>query len=243
VALHNARSVSSDLQAPPAAATSTISGDDARRRWLPSWPPSLPQAVILVAALCLVAGVVGWRLAQDDHPGRGSVDAGFLEDMQTHHLQALEIGYAYLEHGSNPTLRHIARDIISTQGIEVGQMRSVLSEWGLQPSPDPEGTAMAWMHEPHPAQQMPGMATGADLDRLRNARGVEADDLFTQLMIRHHQGGIHMAEFVATDAETSNIRNFARGMAAGQRSEIGEINAVRRELGLEPVLQDDPASE
>ena len=235
--------VETGARAAPAEVRTADSGDDARRRWLPSWPPSLPQAVILVAALCLVAGVVGWRLAQDDHPGRGSVDAGFLEDMQTHHLQALEIGYAYLEHGSNPTLRHIARDIISTQGIEVGQMRSVLSEWGLQSSPDPEGTAMAWMHEPHPAQQMPGMATGADLDRLRNVQGVEADDLFAQLMIRHHEGGIHMAEFAATDAETSNIRNFARGMAAGQRSEIGEINAVRRELGLEPVLQGDPASE
>ena len=219
------------------------SGDDTRRRWLPTWPPSLPQAVILVAALCLVTGVVGWRLAQADHPSRGSVDAGFLEDMQTHHLQALEIGYAYLEHGSNPTLRHIARDIISTQGIEVGQMRSVLSEWGFQSTPDPEGAAMAWMHEPHPAQQMPGMATGADLDRLRSAQGVEADDLFTQLMIRHHEGGIHMAEFAGTDAETSNIRNFARGMAASQRSEIGEINAVRRELGLAPILQGNPASE
>jgi len=87
------------------------------------------------------------------------------------------------------------------------------------------------------------MATGADLDRLRNAQGEEADDLFTQLMIRHHEGGIHMAEFAATDAETSNIRNFARGMAASQRSEIGEINAVRSRVGLEPVLQDDPASE
>jgi uncharacterized protein (DUF305 family) len=56
-------------------------------------------------------------------------------------------------------------------------------------------------------------------------------------MIRHHEGGIHMAGFAATDAETSNIRNFARGMAASQRSEIGEINAVRSRLGLAPVLQ------
>ena len=50
-------------------------------------------------------------------------------------------------------------------------------------------------------------------------------------------------EFAGTDAETSNIRNFARGMAASQRSEIGEINAVRRELGLAPILQGNPASE
>jgi uncharacterized protein (DUF305 family) len=212
-------------------------GDDTRRRRLPSWPPTLPQAVILIAALCLIAGVAGWRLAQVDHPGSGSVDVGFLSDMQTHHLQALELGYAYLEHGTDPTLQHIAHDIITDQGIEVGQMRAVLSEWGFRSTPDPEGTAMAWMHEPHPAQQMPGMATPADLDRLRAAQGLEADDLFSQLMIRHHEGGIHMADFVATDAQAGNIRNFARGMAASQRSEIGEINAVRRRLGLAPVLQ------
>jgi uncharacterized protein (DUF305 family) len=221
----------------PADGVATAGGDDTRHRWLPSWPPSLPQAVILVAALCLIAGLVGWRLARDDHPGRNSVDVGFLEDMQTHHLQALELGYAYLEHGTDPTLQHIAHDIITDQGIEVGQMRGVLSEWGFPATPNPEGTAMAWMHEPHPAQQMPGMATPADLDRLRAAQGLEADDLFSQLMIRHHEGGIHMADFVATGAETSNIRNFARGIAASQRSEIGEINAVRARLGLTPVLQ------
>ena len=228
-------SLETDARAEPGEFQPADGGDDTRRRWLPTWPPSLPQAVILVAALCLVAGVLGWRLAQDDHPGRGSVDAGFLEDMQTHHLQAVEIGFAYLEHGSNPTLRQIAHDIVIDQGIEVGQMRSVLSEWGFQSIPNPQGTAMAWMHEPHPAQQMPGMATGADVERLRGAEGLEADDLFTQLMIHHHDGGIHMADFAATDAQTSNIRNFARGVAAGQRSEIGEINLVRRQLGLEPV--------
>ncbi|HKA93909.1 MAG TPA: DUF305 domain-containing protein, partial [Acidimicrobiia bacterium] len=103
---------------PPADVDATAGGADTRRRWLPSWPPSLPQAVILAAALCLIAGLVGWRLAQADHPGRDSVDVGFLEDMQTHHLQALELGYAYLEHGTDPTLQHIAHDIITDQGIE-----------------------------------------------------------------------------------------------------------------------------
>jgi uncharacterized protein (DUF305 family) len=205
------------------------------RRWLRSWPPSLPQALVLVVALCLVSGVIGWRLAQDDHPGQGSVDVGFLEDMQTHHLQALELGYAYLEHGSDPTLRHIARDIITFQGVEVGQMRSVLSDWGEPAAPDPTGTAMAWMHERRPAQQMPGMATGDELNRLREAQSPDADELFSRLMIVHHDGGIHMADYAAANADTGNIRNFARGVADTQRSEIAELNALRTRLGFEPV--------
>jgi uncharacterized protein (DUF305 family) len=190
---------------------------------------------VLVVALCLVCGVIGWRVAQDDHPGRGSVDVGFLEDMQTHHLQAVELGYAYLEHGSNPTMRHLAREIISFQGVEIGQMRSVLSSWGQPDSPDPTGTAMEWMHDPRPAQQMPGMASADDIERLRNAEGPEADELFSRLMVQHHDGGVHMADYAVAHTETGNIRNFARGVAARQRSEIGELNALRAQLGFEPV--------
>jgi uncharacterized protein (DUF305 family) len=229
--------VSTDVDTEPAAPR-TVDGereDGSRRRWLPSWPPSLPQALILVIALCVVSGVVGWRLAQDDHPGQGSVDVGFLEDMQTHHLQALELGYAYLEHGSNPTMRHIAREIISFQGVETGQMRSVLASWGHPSSPDPGGTAMEWMHDPRPAQQMPGMASAEDIERLRSADGPEADELFSRLMVQHHDGGVHMADYAAANAETENIRAFARGDAASQRSEIGELNALRVQLGFEPV--------
>jgi uncharacterized protein (DUF305 family) len=202
---------------------------------LPSWPPSLPQALVLALALCLISGVVGWRLAEDDHPGRGSVDVGVLEDMQTHHLQALELGYAYLEHGQNPTLRHIAREIISFQGVEVGQMRSVLSSWAYDATPDPTGIAMEWMNERVPAPQMPGMASGEDVERLRAAEGPAADELFTRLMIVHHDGGVHMADYAAENAETGNIRNFSRGIAASQRREITLLNTRRSELGFAPI--------
>jgi uncharacterized protein (DUF305 family) len=225
-----------DVDARPVpSASDDVSESGGWRRFLPSWPPSLPQALVLVLALCLVSGLTGWRLAQDDNPGQGSVDVGFLEDMQTHHLQALELGYAYLEHGSDPTLRHIAREIISFQGVEIGQMRSVLSNWGEPATRDPTDTAMRWMNEPRPAQQMPGMATGDELERLRDAQNPEADALFSQLMIEHHDGGIHMADYAAANAETGNIRNFARGVANSQRSEVAELNALRTRLGFEAV--------
>lgn len=41
---------------------------------------------------------------------------------------------------------------------------------------------------------MPGMASPADLARLRELRGRDQDVRFCQLMIRHHQGGVAMAE-------------------------------------------------
>jgi uncharacterized protein (DUF305 family) len=227
--------VTTELETTPTSSRPADGWDSRRRRWAPSWPPSLPQALVLVVALCVISGVIGWRIAQDDHPGRGSVDVGFLEDMQTHHLQAVELGYAYLEHGSNPTLRHLAREIISFQGIEIGQMRSVLSSWNHRATPDPTGTAMEWMQDPRPAQQMLGMASTEDLDRLRNAEGPEADELFSRLTIVHHDGGVHMADYAVAHGETGNIRQFARGVAAIQRSEIGELNGMRAQLGYEPV--------
>src|SRR2546423_15465913 len=96
-------SVDTDSRAGASEVQPADSGDHARRRWLPTWPPSLPQAVILVAALCLVTRVVGWRLAPDDHPRRGGVAAGFLQDMPPHHLQAAQVRLLDPEHRRSPT--------------------------------------------------------------------------------------------------------------------------------------------
>lgn len=52
-------------------------------------------------------------------------------------------------------------------------MDAVLQDWGYsRGSASP--TAMAWMGHPTPADAMPGMASQADPDRLRAARGPEA---------------------------------------------------------------------
>jgi hypothetical protein len=44
-----------------------------------------------------------------------------------------------------------------------------------------------------------------------------------------------MADYAATNAETGNIRNFSGGMAANQRREMNDLNAIRRDRGLELV--------
>ena len=38
---------------------------------------------------------------------------------------------------------------------------------------------------------MPGMATDAEMTKLRSLHGADADTFFIQLMLRHHEGGLH----------------------------------------------------
>jgi uncharacterized protein (DUF305 family) len=121
------------------------------------------------------------------------------------------------------------------QGTEIGLMRGTLSEWDY--SVDPNGTDIAheWLGAPVPIEEMPGMATPKEFDELNAASGLEADDLYSRLLIRHHDGGIHMADYAAANAETEEVRRLADRMAANQRLEIREINWHRIDLGLAPV--------
>ncbi|MCS5715564.1 DUF305 domain-containing protein [Herbiconiux sp. CPCC 205716] len=71
-----------------------------------------------------------------------------------------------------------------------------------------------------PGEPMPGMATSADLDRLSGLTGVEAETLFLQLMIAHHQGGVEMAQ--AALARTTNplVTALAKAIVFAQSGEI-----------------------
>ena len=55
---------------------------------------------------------------------------------------------------------------------------------------------------------MPGMATEAQLKKLRAAKGKAFDELFLTLMITHHEGAITMATDVMGRATTSGSRRW-----------------------------------
>ena len=86
---------------------------------------------------------------------------------------------------------------------------------------------MEWMGESTSPDEMPGLATPEEIAALEQARGVELDDQFTRLMINHHAGGVHMAEFAAESAKLGEVRDFAEQMAANQQREIEELNNAR----------------
>jgi uncharacterized protein (DUF305 family) len=189
-----------------------------------------------IAALMYFAGAMGYILGirTDSPPGRDSVDVGFLQDMISHHEQAIEMSNIELAEGSVPDVEAFAREILTFQAYEIGVMETKLAEWDLAPADRPE-VAMAWMDSPVPVDQMPGLASPDEMDRLNLAEGNAVDALFVRLMQDHHRGGVHMADHAAEATSDPAVRELAARMARNQRIEIAELEAARERAMLAPT--------
>lgn len=195
----------------------------------------LGRAILACIALMFLAGaaVYAWQQwADEPHPN--DVDIGFADDMRSHHNQGVTMALAYLEDGTDPTLRQMAEEIVRVQAGESRLLGQYLADWG-----DPEldlDTAMGWMDmAPVPQDQQPGMATPEELDELTAAEGDELDDLFSRLMILHHRGGLHMSQYATEHGSEPALTHLAESIVTTQQSEIAEMNLQREALGLEPV--------
>lgn len=172
---------------------------------------------------------------EDRPPSPSSADVGFLQDMLTHHEQAVTLSVWELQNGTTPTAQTFAREVMQQQSWEMGQMQRRLQEWGYTREERAE-TAMEWMGMATDPDQMPGLASDAELEALREAQGAEADALFMALMKDHHRGGVAMAAAAAERAADPWVRELADRMARNQAIEINEMQAARTRTGLD----DDP---
>jgi uncharacterized protein (DUF305 family) len=194
---------------------------------LPWWQHPLNILTIVITA-ALLAGMVGWMVGDSNSElAHSEVDTGFLQDMREHHEQAVYMSFVYRSLPDiDPGLSTVAASIIVGQNQEIGRMVQMLRVLG-EPEANEGDSSMAWMGMPVERGQMPGMASEADLDKLATLSGVEADELFVQLMTAHHEGGIHMAEYASGNAENDEVREMAASMMTSQRDEIAEM---QREL-------------
>ena len=83
---------------------------------------------------------------------------------------------------------------------------------------------------PTPLDEMMGMASSDEIDTLYTSRGVEADKIFATLMIAHHKGGLHMAEYAKSNAKNKEVIAFADSIIQSQESEIYELEKALSQL-------------
>ncbi len=191
------------------------------------WHRNPWNIVAMLFAVLVLAGTAGFVIGERHAtPDPNSTDIGFLQDMRAHHEQAVAMSLAFVEKTEvNPYLKLVADEIAFGQSIEIGRMIQLLRDYG-ESEANESGVGMAWMNHPMPLEQMPGLASAADLDALYEATGADAERIFVNLMIVHHQGGIEMAEHAVAHAGTSEVTKFAKGIVTGQQSEITELQRL-----------------
>jgi uncharacterized protein (DUF305 family) len=211
---------------------------------------------VTIVVLVAVSGVLVGRSLGDDSgaasassadphrpPGEHSVDVGFARDMGTHHAQAVVLADMVRDRTFDQGIRNMAGDISATQQGQIGEMQGWLDVWGRPPSSvEPP---MRWMaHEGADAKShgrgagavtattMPGMASPAEVGKLKAAFGKRAEILFLTYMIRHHEGGIEMARYAAVNAQEPYVRSLARGMVDAQTAEIRTMRDLLAQRGV-----------
>lgn len=167
--------------------------------------------------------------------GPNEAEVGFAQDMSVHHQQAIEMSFLIRERTGNQAIRGFAFDIINTQANQRGMMLGWLDLWQepLTTTKKPmvwmaEGMTMSdqMMNDFTPGAYMPGMATKAEMDQLTTLEDSEAEKLFLELMIRHHQGGVMMAEGVINRSDNETVTRLAQTMVDGQQAEIDYMNEL-----------------
>ncbi|MFF1308224.1 DUF305 domain-containing protein [Streptomyces sp. NPDC058307] len=148
--------------------------------------------------------------ADDDTPN--SADVSYARMMITHHAQALELTELAPQRAESAKLKALAERISAAQGPEIEAMRAWLKEYGQSEKSDS-----------HAHATMPGMATEAQLKKVRAAKGKAFDELFLTLMITHHEGAITMATDVKGQGNNIRIEEMADDVVAQQTSEINRM--------------------
>ncbi|MGW6795831.1 DUF305 domain-containing protein [Streptomyces chartreusis] len=145
--------------------------------------------------------------AEDDSPN--SADVSYARMMIAHHTQALEMTELAPDRAESTKVTKLAERIAAAQKPEIAAMQGWLETQGK-----------AGHGDGHDHGSMPGMATEAQLEKLRAARGKAFDQLFLTLMITHHEGAITMATDVKGQGNNIRVEEMADEVIAQQTSEI-----------------------
>jgi len=145
----------------------------------------------------------------------------FSVRMVPHHLQAVEMADLVPSRSTNPDVVALGQRIKEAQSGEVEQMTRWLGAWGADPALGHDELEDQASHE-----GADGMVAPADLRELGALRGPAFDRRWLQLMVRHHEGAVAMAQEVLRTGRDAATHDLARRVIASQQVQIEQMRAM-----------------
>lgn len=141
-------------------------------------------------------------------------DVMFMNMMIVHHDQAIKMSELAENRTDNENILELSRNISQAQKAENQQMTEWMRSLGFEPG----------NHHP-----MAGMASREEMQQLRDSNGSEFNQLFAELMIEHHEGGIAMARNFRETGRHSELKQMQGQMIEAQQKEIAIMRKWQEE--------------
>ncbi len=139
-------------------------------------------------------------------------DVMFVQGMIPHHKQAVEMSTTLVnKSGITADTTALAQQIQAAQQPEITAMETWLKTWGKSVD---EG--MGGMNH----GGMDGMATDAEMKAFDQADGSAAEKLYLEMMTKHHEGAIMMAQMEQKSGKNSDAIELAENIVSSQQAEI-----------------------
>lgn len=168
--------------------------------------------------------------ASSGDPGAGGsaaatfndADVAFVHAMLPHHQQAVDLsGTLLTKSGVSQGTTALARQIKEAQQPEIETMRGWLEAWGQST----EG-GMVGMDD----GMADGMASEAELEKFDQTQGTDAEKTFLELMTKHHQGAVAMAETEIKKGQNPDAVALAGSIRSSQQAEIVAMEQLLAQL-------------
>jgi uncharacterized protein (DUF305 family) len=157
-----------------------------------------------------------------------SADVAFATDMIPHHAQAVEMATMALSQGTNTQVKTLATAIKGAQDPEINTMSGWLVGWGKKVPAGSSMTGMTGMGGS--GTSMNGMMSDAEMSQLRQASGAAFDRLWVQMMTKHHQGAVQMANTELSMGQNTDAKALATRIIRAQTAEIATMTALAKTL-------------
>ena len=181
------------------------------------WIGALAITSTLAVTGCTASGTVTAPTSTQSVETFTSADVMFAIMMIPHHEQAVAMSDVLLsKEDIDVRVRELAEGVKAAQQPEIELMESWLDEWGMDEFGD-----MGRM-TPGPGMMMSEM----DMSVLEDASGTDAERVFLEGMIVHHEGAIQMSEALLEAGSNPDARDLAEEIIVDQTDEI----ALMRDL-------------
>lgn len=163
-----------------------------------------------------------------------ATDVEFARGMIPHHQQAVEMADIALDPSTEAgdQVTDLATRIKGAQGPEIEMMTGWLTTWGqpMQMGSVPLEVGSTPMSMGTAAgvgmSTMAGMMTQQEMDSLGMLKGAEFDTMWLQMMTRHHEGAITMAQTESTSGLDPDALDLASEIISAQQAELDEMSTL-----------------